>query len=621
MSESTDRQFESLLVYLQQHRGFDFTGYKRPSLVRRVQKRMQTLSLQTYADYVDYLEVHPEEFPGLFNTVLINVTSFFRDAAPWEYLAAEIIPRILRERPSPEPIRVWTAGCATGEEAYSVAIAFAEKMGVDGFRERVKVYATDVDEEALNHARLATYTSRDVEVLDPDIRDRYFEHVNDRYTFRSDLRRAIIFGRHDLVQDAPISRLALLTCRNTLMYFNAEAQAKIMARFHFALGGNGNGPGEANGYLFLGRAELLLTHSNLFAPMDLKCRIFVKQLPAGSRQRAAPAANANNAEAMPQRPEKLIEAILDESPVPRIVVDASGVLVLANQKARLMFSLNSKDVGRPLQDLEISYRPAELRSLIEQAHSERRSITQTSVERRFPTGESQFLDIVVSPLHDEAANPVGASVTFLDMTRYYRLQEELQRSREEIQTANEELQSSNEELETTNEELQSSNEELETTNEELQSTNEELETMNEELQSTNEELQTVNEELRTRTDELNRSNAFLESVLTSIRSGAVVVDHNMHVLVWNERAADLWGLRADEVLRKSLLNLDIGLPVEQLRTVIRQCLTGEADFRELVLDATTRRGKSIRCRITCAPLMNAAQRREGAILLMDEAAA
>jgi two-component system CheB/CheR fusion protein len=286
-----------------------------------------------------------------------------------------------------------------------------------------------------------------------------------------------------------------------------------------------------------------------------------------------------------------------------------------------MFSLNSKDVGRPLQDLEISYRPAELRSLIEQAHSERRSITQTSVERRFATGESQLLDIVVSPLHDEAAIPVGASVTFLDMTRYYRLQEELQRSREEIQTANEELQSSNEELETTNEELQSSNEELETTNEELQSTNEELETMNEELQSTNEELQTVNEELRTRTDELNRSNAFLESVLTSIRSGAVVVDHNMDVLVWNERATDLWGLRADEVLRKSLLNLDIGLPVEQLRTVIRQCLTGEADFRELVLDATTRRGKSIRCRITCAPLTNAAQRREGAILLMDEASA
>jgi two-component system CheB/CheR fusion protein len=144
--------------------------------------------------------------------------------------------------------------------------------------------------------------------------------------------------------------------------------------------------------------------------------------------------------------------------------------------------------------------------------------------------------------------------------------------------------------------------------------------MNEELQSTNEELQTVNEELRTRTDELNRSNAFLESVLTGIRSGAVVVDQNIDILVWNERATDLWGLRADEVLNKSLLNLDIGLPVEQLRSVIRQCLTGDADHRELELDATTRRGKAIRCRISCTPLLSAARRREGAILLMEEAA-
>jgi len=221
--------------------------------------------------------------------------------------------------------------------------------------------------------------------------------------------------------------------------------------------------------------------------------------------------------------------------------------------------------------------------------------------------------VMVQPLLDEAQGALGVAVTFVDVTRSHRLQEELQRSREEIQTANEEL-------ETTNEELQSSNEELETTNEELQSTNEELETMNEELQSTNEELQTVNEELRQRTDELNHSNAFLESVLASLRGAAVVVNRDLNVQVWNERAHDLWGLRQDEVRGKSILNLDIGLPVGELRAPIRACLADGVDYKELVLDAVNRRGKSVRCRVTCTPLLSPAKRRDGVILMMDELA-
>jgi two-component system CheB/CheR fusion protein len=214
-------------------------------------------------------------------------------------------------------------------------------------------------------------------------------------------------------------------------------------------------------------------------------------------------------------------------------------------------------------------------------------------------------------------NALGVAISFLDVTRSVKLQDELRRSREEIQTTNEELQSSNEELETTNEELQSSNEELETTNEELQSTNEELETMNEELQSTNEELQTVNEELRQRTDELNQLNAFFESVLASLGSGAIVVNQNFDVLMWNHRAEDMWGLRADEVQGKSFLNLDIGLPVTELRAPIRACFAGESP-RELVLDAVNRRGKKIKCRITCTPLDTPRKKREGVILLIDD---
>ena len=606
-SESQDTEFEALLSYLRQQRGYDFSGYKRPSLMRRVSKRMQMIELTRFRDYLDYLEVHPEEFEQLFNTVLINVTSFFRDPPAWEFLVQHAVPKIVASKRADEPIRVWCAGCASGEEAYSVAIVFAEALGLDAACERVKVYATDIDEEALNVARLATYSAKDMQTVDAGLREKYFESQDGRFVFRADLRRAVIFGRHDLLQDAPISRLDLLLCRNTLMYFNAEAQGRILARFHFALRDGNDGENSIGGILFLGRAEMLLTHGNLFTPLDVKCRIFAKVPQVELRNRQLPMANQDHTSekgTVPGPDQNLLrELALEESPTPRLIVDTNGFVVHANQKARLLLNIGSKDVGRPFKDLEISYRPVELRSLVQQAYAERRVVTQARVERRIPNGEVQYLDVAVAPLNDKANNAVGVGISFLDMTRYYTLQQELQHSKEEIQTANEELQSSNEELETTNEELQS--------------TNEELETMNEELQSTNEELQTVNLELRERTDELNRSNSFLESVFASLRSGAVVVDADLNVEVWNDRAADLWGLRADEVHGKSLLNLDIGLPISQLRDAIRSCIAGSSQLEESVLEATTRRGRKIRCRVTVRPLTGRGVGK-GAIVLMDE---
>jgi two-component system CheB/CheR fusion protein len=613
MTGEADAGFEDLLTFLQQSRGFDFGGYKRASLMRRVSRRLQMLGIGGFEEYRDYLEVHQAEFSLLFNTILINVTSFFRDPEAWDYLAGEVLPGMLERKPAGSPIRVWSAGCAAGQEAYTIAMVLAELMGWEAFRERVKIYGTDIDEEALAQSRQASYSAKEVEMLSPERLERYFDLLNGRYVFRSDLRRALIFGRNDLMEDAPISRLDWLVCRNALMYFNAESQARILDRFHFAL----NGDGKGNGTLFLGRAEMLLTHSRLFVPIELKYRVFAKVVPASRRPPLAEAADNANGGDMNSDP-RLRDQALEESPVPRIVVNTDGMLAIANARARLLFSLNTKDIGRPLKDLEISYRPAELRALIEQAHAERRTVTLTSVERRFPDGEMQFLDIVVTPLFDEGHKPLGAAVSFIDVTRAVRLQDEVRRSQEEVQTANEELQSSNEELQTTNEELQSSNEELETTNEELQSTNEELETMNEELQSTNEELQTVNEELRTRSEELNHVNAFLESVLSSMRAGAAVVNANLDVLRWNHRAEDLWGLRADEVQGKGLLNLDIGLPVGELRTMIRACLAGEVEKQEVVLDAVNRRGKKIKCRVTCAALVSASKKREGVILTMEE---
>jgi two-component system CheB/CheR fusion protein len=607
-----DLEFEALLEFIKQSRGFDFTAYKRTTLQRRVVHRMRAIGQERFGDYQDHLEVDPEEFSHLFNTILINVTSFFRDPEAWDYLAAEIIPQIVTGRSERDPIRVWTAGCSSGQEACTLAMLLAEAMGDERFRRQVKIFATDVDEEALAQARFASYDAEAIKGVPAKLREKYLELTGDRYVFRKDLRRSIIFGLHDLTRDAPISHLDLLLCRNTLMYFNAEAQAKILARFHFAL--------RDDGYIFLGKAEMLLTHANLFRPVNLKSRVFLKVPKEDVRDRMLILAQAGNPEASNRLAPtaRLRDAAFNVTPTAQIVVDPDGNLVMANDEARLIFSLHARDVGRPFQDLELSYRPIELRSLIERAYAERRTVRVTNVERPFPDGEVQYLDVRVVPLADDGGGFLGASVVFIDVTRYNKLQMEVERSRQDLETANEELQSTNEELETTNEELQSTVEELETTNEELQSTNEELETMNEELQSTNEELQTINEELHQRTTELNLTNAFLESVLDSMRDVVIVLDGNLNIQRWNRRAEDLWGLRTDEVQGQPFLSLDIGLPVDRLKKPLRAWLSGKSPTESEVLDATTRRGKVVECHVTGTALVDGDGETRGVILRMED---
>ena len=606
------QEFETLVEYLKNNRGFDFSGYKRSSLRRRVGKRMQSLLIERYGDYLDYLEVHPEEFIQLFNTILINVTGFLRDTASWEVLADEFIPRLLTGKQPHEPIRVWSAGCASGEEAYTLAMVLGEALGHESFRQRVKIYATDADEEALVQARQASYSARDLQPVSPELRSKYFEEVGQRFVFRPDLRRAVIFGRHDLVQDAPISRLDLLVCRNTLMYFNAETQARILARFHFAL--------NDTGVIFLGKAEMLLTRANLFNPVHLKHRIFVKVSKPTLRDRLMIVAQAGNLELNNHVVShiRLRDAAFDGAPVAQVILDLHGNLLLINQAARTTFGLLTQDVGRPFSELDLSYRPVGLHARIEQVYAELQAQHLTNIERLLPEGEVQSLDVHLVPLLDTDGIPLGIGIAFHDVTHHRRLQTELEKSREDLAAAYEELQSSNEELETANEELQSTVEELETTNEELQSTNEELETMNEELHSGNEELQTINDELRERTDEVNRSKAFLESILASLHAAAVVVDPSFHILMWNAEANELWGLREDEVQGQSLLNLDVGFPVEQLRPPVRAVLNGRSAFQEVVLQATNRRGKAIQCRVTCTPLAGAERDTQGVILFMEE---
>jgi two-component system, chemotaxis family, CheB/CheR fusion protein len=610
----TAREFTKLLAYLKASRGFDFGAYKVSSLMRRIQKRMREIGIDTYTEYTDYLEVHPNEFEPLFNTVLINVTSFFRDAPSWTYLAEKILPRLLEEREADRPIRVWSAGCASGEEAYTLAMLLAEVLGESEFR-RAKIYATDLDDQALATARHGIYDERQTAAIPPDLFEKYFEKSGNRTVFRSDLRRCLIFGRHDLLQDAAISRLDLLVCRNTLMYFNAEAQDRIMARFHFAL--------NRNGFLFLGKAETLLTHSNNFRPVDLKHRIFARAPTANLRQRllalSRPGGAGSADPASLVRHQRLREAAFDAGSSAQIALDRAGYLVLANEKARRLFGLATGDLGRLLQDLEISYRPLELRSHLSEAYASRAPVVVKNVEWKDELRETRQLEVHIIPLLDATATAHGAAVLFLDQTHVFQLRADLERVNQELETAYEELQSANEELETTNEELQSTVEELETTNEELQSANEELETMNEELQSTNEELRGMNDQLQERSEELNQVNGYLASILSNLHAAVVVLDRDLQIKVWSPKAENLWGVRNNEVVGQSFLDLDIGLPVRELSEPLARALEESSTDGEIILDGINRRGRAIRCQVQCTSLQSLGESEsEGVILLMQE---
>lgn len=610
MDTTTDESFEALLRYMRDSRGFDFTGYKRTTLMRRVRHRMVQSGHESFDQYLDVLQASSDEFSALFNTILINVTAFFRDPDAWEYVATDVIPRLLAERGPDDPIRVWSAGCASGQEAYTLAMLLAEALGPDNFRQRVKIYATDVDEDALTEARAATYDTKAVESVPPHLLDKYFEQLNGRYSFHKDLRRAVIFGRNDLVKDAPISRVDLLVCRNTLMYMNAETQRNVLGRLHFALA--------AQGTLFLGHAEMLLSHTDRFTPLNLKHRVF-RKAPGSHRglDHYDPTAAIYDRHGDLPGLATVRDLAFRANPVAQIVVTGEDTVAMINQQAEAMFGLSARDIGRLLRDLEVSYRPVELRAYLEQAKVERRPARIPDVKWQRQGAETVWFEIHINPLIDAENGLLGVSIVFFDVTATRALLEKVVETNRQLEAAYEELQSTNEELETTNEELQSTVEELETTNEELQSTNEELETMNEELQSTNDELHTINDALNERSVELDHARTFLDSLVNSVHFGMVVVDREMRVVVWNRGCEELWGLRADEATGEVLTALDIGLPVDNVRPLIGNAFVDPQKPGESVVDAINRRGRPTRVRVICTGFQAPEGGINGALLLMD----
>ncbi len=631
--DERDEELEELLRFVRDARGFDFTGYKRPSVSRRVYRRARELGFDSLAAYRETLEADVDEFTALFNTVLINLTGFFRDPAAWRYLEREIVPEILSRRDGDQLIRLWSAGCATGEEAYTLAMVLANQLGAEEAARRVKIYATDIDLDALTQARAAVYSEKSLHDVPEELRQAYFE-TDSRgrgWVITPALRRTVVFGRLDLTRDPPISRVDLATCRNTLMYLNAETQAFVIPRLQYAL--------REDGFLFLGRAEMVLRGgAGRFAPMSLRHRIFValpQHQPDTTTARTATQGHpfeVSSPEAPPARADLVATtAEPTESLVAELLVDADGLLTGANDLARQLFGVEGADMGRaPSAHIGLVLESLALDGHIGRALGERMSHRVGLTRYEAPDGAPLDLEVWVLPLFDEHEKVLGAAVTFADVSSTLQLRESFRHVHEELETAYEELQSTNEELVTSNEELQSSYEELETSNEELQSANEELETTNEELRSSYEELETTNLELKTASDavgrlnetlvdanlELRRFSSLHRQVMDHLPSAVVVLNSHLLVEEWNQAASDLWGAEEASVVGEPFFGLDFGLPLGPLQEPVRACRSAGAVPSTVEVEATDRSGRPFTCRVQVMPV-SGREPETAAMLVMD----
>ncbi|HEY2386569.1 MAG TPA: CheR family methyltransferase [Candidatus Binatia bacterium] len=553
-----DPTFTLLLEKLHTEHNFDFRQYKEASLQRRIKRRMSQVHVSRFDEYAKYLDQHAGEHAALLDVILINVTRFFRDAEAWGIVRDRVLPSVIREAAGTRMLRFWSAGCSSGEETYSLAILLAEALGEERDRYDVKIYATDIDEDALTTARAGLYRLEQLKDVDRQLADRYFFPDGQAFRIRRDVRKWCIFGRHDLTQDAPLSHIDLLICRNVLIYFDSDLQARLLPRFQYAT--------RNDGYLFLGRSESLLSRSRRVVPVDFKWRIFQRITPSGDEggvpallreERNGHAFRPRDAARAEQPP--VFAAILDSLSAALVVIDPSETIVTWNAAAETVFEIPADSaLGKKFRDLDISYRIEGLRARVEEVRNTHARSEMADVVFARRSGDMMHVNLGILALSDAEGHFGGVLVMADDISEHGRLRDELDRQTEQSATANEELQSTNEELETTNEELQSTNEELETTNEELQSTNEELEATVEELQSTNSELGALNGELERRTAELNRADAFQRGVLDGLHPGLFVLDPDFNVTHWNNAAARIWGLRTEAAVGREFFSLPIG---------------------------------------------------------------
>lgn len=541
--EKTDDPLRDLLAYVSQQTNVDFRTYKPSTITRRIARRMAVTHNASLRDYAVYLETHREEVTELVKAFLIKVTGFFRDPEAFEFLRDELLPILIEQgREKGRVLRLWSAGCATGEEPYSLAILLAELLGPELPEWSVKIFATDLDESAINFARRGLYPPNVLEDLPEDLRARYFDASDHGSLVSKTLRQLVIFGHQDLSRGVPFPRIDLVVCRNLLIYLKPELQQNVLDLFAYSLH-------QTHGYLFLGKAETARPTKVSFEPVNKRWKIYrctggpmtlinerlgapprslalVTAEPRASGHSAlthvTPVASAGEADVSQLR--RMTEMLLRYLPIGVVVIDRSYRIVTLNGAARRMLGIRD---AAPDQDFLHAARGlpyARVRDAIDTAFREHSTVPLTEVESDPAAGgASRFLNLSVMPMQFESAGAELCVISVGDATdavqskrRLEAIQAEqaqllaelsaanrrLSDMNKELQDANEELQAANEELMLTQEELQATNEEFEATNEELQATNEELETNNEELQATNEELQTTNDELSARTLEL-----------------------------------------------------------------------------------------------------------------------
>lgn len=539
--------------------GHDFSGYKDKTFLRRVQRRMQVLTLASLTDYIARLETDREEAVLLFRDLLIGVTTFFRDAGTFEAVRRIVMPRLFQGKGAADTVRVWVPGCASGEEAYSLAILLCEHMDGLSNPPRVQIFATDINEPAIRTARAGRYPATLLDGLSPERKERFFSPSDHSYVVTNEIRELCTFSAHSLVRDPPFSRMNLVSCRNLLIYLDSDVQATVIPAFHYSLA--------PDGMLLLGSSETIARHDNLFAPLDKEHRIFqrrdgpspplripsrlARNGPTGSAGSTAGSKEATS-EGRSNWGRTLAAAnsrVLERFASPFVVVTEAGLVLHYSSHVGNILLPALGPPSRNLFDLAPRSLRQELRGALRGAVE-----TQRTVERPVSvlgeSGDARSVVLVVEPLVGQEPDR-HYLVVFRDQpAKIWRaggtdgipkevLTAELER---EIQETRERLQSLTEEHETALEELRSANEELHSVNEEMQSSNEELETSKEEIQSVNEELQTVNAQLSSKVDELDRANSDLRNLFESTRVATVFLDQHMVIRAFTPEVVNIYNL-------------------------------------------------------------------------------
>ncbi|WP_296680420.1 chemotaxis protein CheB [Novosphingobium sp.] len=577
-SEATDL-IDQMCDVLQETIGHDFSGYKRSTLSRRIARRMQVIGAMTSDDYLARLRLDQGECEALFRDLLINVTRFFRDGQDFARLTELVIDPMVEASRNAGEIRIWVAGCSSGEEPYTLAMLFADSMRRHGKRPYVQIFASDIDDQMLNIARSATYPLAALGDIPPEMQSDYVVLGADNFSMSPMIRDMVRFSLHNVVRDPPYSKIDLLSCRNLLIYFDEDLQRQVIPTFHFALTDGGK--------LFLGSSETVGRFEDLFSVEDQRSRIYERR-PVIGRYSLSFSKNPNRVmHFKPQTQHRpvsngsveisALKRIAESYAPVSLLVDAEGVLLdhwgptsryldfpeRADQRIEVARQCKPglRDMVGPL-----------LRNAAER--DKRRFVRNVEVRTDFGT---QMVNVV--------ADPVAAGAFLLVIREEGPLSTEAFDEAEEFERGDGEIQFLQDELATTRQRLRTTVEELETTNEELKSSNEEMMSMNEELQSTNEELTTVNDELKLKVDQITLANADLKNFFDSTELVVLVVDQNLRLRSFTEAARSLFTLDAARI-GKALNALDSELADERHLGMARRAVMGERMSEERVSTAS-----------------------------------